>query len=132
MAHAGWKGIVRRIIPAMVQTMQNRYGSNPANIVVGVSPCPGPCCYEVRQDFISTLTEAFPAKAGEFFLPQADGSMHFDMWAALRWQLQDSGIPLAQVEGPTICTACYVNKFYSHRKEHGKTGRFASIIVLHA
>ncbi len=132
MLHSGWKGVVQRIIPAMIQTMHTTYGSDPSDILVGVSPCLGPCCYEVRQDFIATFTEAFPTKAKQFFLPQTDDTMHFDMWAALCWQLEESGILPAHIEGPTICTACHVDEFYSHRKEHGKTGRFASVIVLRA
>lgn len=132
LLHSGWKGVIHHIIPAMVQTMQTTYGSDPSDILVGVSPCLGPCCYEVRQDFIATFTEAFPTKAKDFFLPRSDATIHFDMWAALHWQLEESGILPEHVEGPTICTACHVDEFYSHRKEHGKTGRFASVIVLRA
>lgn len=132
MLHSGWKGVIHHIIPAMVQTMQTTYGSDPSDILVGVSPCLGPCCYEVRQDFIATFTEAFPAMAKDFFLPQADDTTHFNMWAALCWQLEESGVLPMHVEGPNICTACRVDEFYSYRKEHGKTGRFASVIVLRA
>ncbi len=85
---------------------------------------------EVREDFIRTLTEAFSTKAQDFLLPQVDDTIHFDMWAALRWQLEVCGIK--HVEGPTICTACQVDEFYSHRAEHGRTGRFAGVIVLRA
>jgi polyphenol oxidase len=128
LLHAGWKGIVHNIIPAMITTMHTTYGSDPSDILVGVSPCLGPCCYEVHEDFIYTFTSAFPTKTEDFFIPQADNTIHFDMWAALRWQLVESGI--TRFEGPTICTACWVDEFYSHRKERGKTGRFASTIVL--
>ena len=130
LLHSGWKGVVHSIIPAMVETMQTVYGSDPTTIRVGVSPCLGPCCYEVREDFVRTFTEAFSAKAKDFLLPQADDTIHFDMWSALRWQLQESGILSEHIEGPEICTACHVDEFYSYRKEHGKTGRFASVIVL--
>lgn len=130
MLHAGWKGIVRRIIPAMIETMQTVYGSHPTDILVGVSPCLGPCCYQVREDFIHSLTEAFSAKAKDFLLPQADDTIHFDMWTALRWQLEESGIRSEHIDGPIICTACQVDEFYSYRKERGNTGRFASTIVL--
>jgi len=130
MVQSGWKGRVHCIISALVETMQTVYGSNPTNILVGVSPCLGPCCYEVREDFIRTLTEAFSTKAQDFLLPQVDDTIHFDMWAALRWQLEVCGIK--HVEGPTICTACQVDEFYSHRAEHGRTGRFAGVIVLRA
>jgi YfiH family protein len=131
MVHAGWKGIVHRIIPTLVETMQTVYGSNPTNILVGVSPCLGPCCYEVREDFIRTFTEALSAKAKDFLLPQADDTIHFDMWSALRWQLQESGILTEHIEGSEICTACHVDEFYSYRRERGQTGRFASVIALH-
>jgi YfiH family protein len=132
MLHSGWKGVVNRINQKMIETMRVTYGSDPSDILVGVSPCLGPCCYEVRQDFISTFTGAFPAKAKDFFLPQIDDTIHFDMWSALRWQLEESGIAPEHIEGPTLCTACCVDEFYSYRKESGKTGRFASIIVLQA
>ncbi len=72
MLHAGWKGIVHNIIPAMITTMCDTYRSDPSDILVGVSPCLGPCCYEVCQDFIETFTETFPTKARDFILPQAD------------------------------------------------------------
>jgi YfiH family protein len=130
MLHAGWKGIVHRIIPSMVDTMCTVYGSDVSHILVAVSPCLGPCCYQVREDFIQAFTEAFPSKAQEFFIPQSDDTIHFDMWSALCWQLGESGVLPEHVEGPAICTACQVDEFYSYRKERGKTGRFASIIVL--
>jgi polyphenol oxidase len=130
MLHSGWKGVVHHIIPAMISTMHTVYGSDPTHILVGVSPCLGPCCYEVREDFIHTVTEAFSIKAKDFLIPQADDTIHFDMWSALRWQLEENGILPEHVEGPTLCTACSVDEFYSHRKERGKTGRFASVIVL--
>ena len=130
MLHAGWKGIVHRIIPTMVETMHTVYGSDVSNILVGVSPCLGPCCYQVREDFIQTFVEAFPTKAQDFFIPQSDDTVHFDMWAALHWQLGESGILAEHIEGPAVCTACQVDEFYSYRKERGNTGRFASAIML--
>ena len=128
LLHAGWKGIVHNIIPAMVERMKTIYGSDPSDVLAGISPCLGPCCYQVREDFIETFTQVFPTKARDFFIPQENDTVHFDMWAALHWQLEQSGVQ--KVEGPTFCTACRVDEFYSHRKEHGKTGRFASVLML--
>jgi YfiH family protein len=130
MVHAGWKGAINRIPQRMVETMQTTYGCRPADIRVGISPGIGPCCYQVREDLVAIFTEAFPEDASRFFLPQADDTIHLDMWAVLRWELQTIGILPEHLEVAEICTACHTDEFYSHRAEHGKTGRFASMIVL--
>ncbi|SRR5258708_1276114 len=130
LAHAGWKGAVQRIPQEMVKVMHSTYGSDPADLLIGMSPGLGPCCYQVREDLITLFTAAFPADAHRFFLPQSDGSIHLDMWTAVCWQLQQVGVCPEHIELAGICTACHVDEFYSHRAEQGKTGRFASMIVL--
>jgi purine-nucleoside/S-methyl-5'-thioadenosine phosphorylase / adenosine deaminase len=132
MIHTGWKGVANRIPQRMIEMMQTVYGCNPANILVGVSPGIGPCCYQVREDLVTIFTQAFPQEASRFFLPQPDKTLHLDMWAALRWQLLAVNILPEHLEIAEICTACHTDEFYSHRAEHGKTGRFASLIVLRA
>ncbi len=131
LAHAGWKGVVARIVPKTVAIMHETFGSNPSDILVGISPSIGPCCFQVREDVIRIFTEAFPTLAHHFFLRQPDESTHLDMWTALRWQLSESNILANHIEESSICTACHTNEFYSHRAEKGKTGRFASLIALH-
>jgi copper oxidase (laccase) domain-containing protein len=34
------------------------------------------------------------------------------------------------IEVAGICTACNLHEWYSHRGEHGQTGRFGALIVL--
>src|SRR5208283_781359 len=45
--HAGWRGTVLRISRKVVQMMKSRFGTNPADLVAGLGPAIGPCCYEV-------------------------------------------------------------------------------------
>lgn len=130
LAHAGWKGAVARIPEEMVKVMHTTYGTDPADLLVGISPGLGPCCYEVQQDLVAIFTETFPDQAHRFFAAQANGSIHLDMWTAVSWQLQQVGVRTEHIELANICTACCTDEFYSHRAEKGKTGRFASIIVL--
>jgi YfiH family protein len=130
LAHVGWKGAVAKIPQEMVKVMHTAYGTEPADLLVGVSPGLGPCCYEVQQDLVTIFTETFPTEAHRFFIPQANGSIHLDMWTAVLWQLQDVGVQAEHIELANICTACHTDEFYSHRAEKGKTGRFASMIVL--
>lgn len=132
IGHGGWRGTVGGIARKMVLTMQEVFDCHPTDIFVGVSPSIGPCCYEVREDLVAAFHAAFSDQANAFFIQQPNGSIHLDMWAALRWQLLASGIQEEHIEFAGICTACRTDLFYSHRAEHGKTGRFGGLIVLHS
>lgn len=130
LAHVGWRGAVANIPQIMIEVMQTSYDTNPADLLVGISPGLGPCCYEVRDDLVAIFEETFPGQAHHFFLTQPDGRIHLDMWATVCWQLQERGILPERIELAQICTACHTGEFYSHRAEQGKTGRFATVIVL--
>jgi copper oxidase (laccase) domain-containing protein len=99
---------------------------------VAISPAIGPCCYQVREDLVALFTQAFPQEASRFFVLQPDDTIHLDLWAALSFQLLAAGILPSHLEIAEVCTACHTNEFYSHRAQHGKTGRFASVIMLRA
>jgi len=53
LAHSGKKGTELRILPAMVAAMQSAFGSDPASLVVLLSPCIRPPHYEV--DFAAEI-----------------------------------------------------------------------------
>jgi len=132
LAHSGWRGAVGRIGHKMIEKMNESFDCHPSDILVGVSPSIGPCCYEVREDVVKAFHEAFPGQAQRFFVPQPDGSLHLDMWTAIKWQLLESGIQDEHIEMSGLCTACRTDLFYSHRAEKGKTGRFGALTVLHS
>ena len=132
LAHTGWKGAVARIPQNMVEVMQANCGTAPSDLLVGISPGLGPCCYEVRDDLVAVFLETFSGEAQRFFLKQPGGQIHLDMWTTVLWQLQEMGVRPEHIELANICTACHTDEFYSHRAEKGKTGRFANLIVLKA
>ena len=47
LAHAGWRGTVDGIAEALIRTMINSYGCDPADIRTVVGPGIGRCCFEV-------------------------------------------------------------------------------------
>jgi YfiH family protein len=130
IGHAGWRGAVGGIARKMVEAMNAAFDCNPADILVGISPSIGPCCYQVREDVFAAFQGAYPEQASSFFVQQPDGSLHLDMWKALTCQLHSSGIEEAHIELAGICTACHTDMFYSNRAEGGKTGRFTGMITL--
>lgn len=128
LGHAGWQGAVADLPGAMVRAMQHHFGSDPVQIVAGIGPCIGPCCYEVDEPLIGRVHEAF-AKPDKLFVQQTNGLRpHFDLPQANAVNLFRAGV--RQIELSGLCTACRTDLFFSHRQERGNTGRFGTIFIL--
>lgn len=127
IAHAGWMGTLQGVAGTAIRGMQERYGSKPADVVVGIGPSIGVDHYEVGEEVAAKFQEKYPEHA-EGILQRRNGSVHLDLWAANACQLKDAGVEQIQVSG--ICTACNLNDWFSHRAEKGKTGRFGALMAL--
>jgi hypothetical protein len=127
LAHAGWQGTVKRVAAAAVATMQSAYGSHLADIRAAIGPSIGAHHYTVGAEVVERVQATFGERAPEL-LPAHAGAVQFDLWAANRLVLEQSGVRQIEVAG--ICTACGLQDWYSHRGEHGKTGRFGAMIAL--
>ncbi len=130
LGHAGWQGTVKDLPGAMVAAMQREFGSDPAELIAGVGPCIGPCCYEVGEVVVTAVHAAFPDPE-TLFLPNLQSPIsnpRFDLPEANRRNLQRAGV--RHIELADLCTACRTDLFFSHRAEQGKTGRFGSIFIL--
>lgn len=128
MAHAGWRGTIAGAGPATVRAMVEQFGSNPADLIAGIGPSIGPCCYEVGSEVVVEVKCAF-ADAPDLIHPASNGDgPHLDLWAANERALREAGVE--HIEVAEMCTACRVDEFYSHRRERGKTGRFGVVLAL--
>ena len=129
-AHAGWRGTALGIAAQMVAIFKDRFSSRPEDILVGIGPAIGPCCYEVDAPVLA----AFPAMpdVGLFACPcvQQDRWM-MDLSLANRHQIMAAGIPGENIQAAVLCTACRHEFFFSHRASGGRTGRQISLIMLH-
>ncbi len=146
MAHGGWRGTARGIVMATVESMQERFGSQPHDIMAGIGPAIRACCYEVsqqlqeiflgRQEFESEPTRAeYRGRVRESAcfstIRVADGeSLRLDLQETNRNQLLMAGLVPEHIEVMPICTSCHTEWFFSHRKEQGRTGRFMVIMAL--
>ncbi len=52
----------------------------------------------------------------------------FDLVEANRRQLRAAGLPADNIWAAPYCTACRTDRFFSHRAEHGHTGRMMGLI----
>jgi hypothetical protein len=132
IAHAGWMGIVRGVLPATVKTMRNAFGSQPKDIVACIGPSIGPDEFEVGEDVAAQIQAAVREpvilSGGSEGQRSGGAKPRVNLWAAARSQLEDSGVN--QIDVAEICTARNTHEWFSHRAERSKTGRFGAIIAL--
>jgi polyphenol oxidase len=117
------------VVKKTVEKMQQEWGSRPEDLLVAIGPSIGPCCYEVdervRQAFVSAFTNG-----GRFLTENGKGKWQCSLWEANRSALLEAGIRREHIEHLELCTSCCVDRFYSYRREGGKTGRHAGLIAL--
>jgi polyphenol oxidase len=127
IVHAGWKGTLSRVAGKTVRVMASEFGSRPADVIAGIGPSIGPCCYEVGEDVLAQVRATFRNTDGLVQVRQ-NGRVHLDLWAANRRVLFDEDVRTIELSG--LCTSCHRDEFYSHRGDAGLTGRFGAFLAL--
>jgi len=129
VAHAGWKGTVRVIAQNTVKVLKEKFNCLPDDILVGIGPSIGPCCYGVGPEVIVQIDEASQNKR-KYIDEALDGKCYFNLWEANKTQLVQAGIPERNIEIARICTYCNHTVFFSYRYQQRETGRFGAGIML--
>ncbi|MBN1438769.1 MAG: peptidoglycan editing factor PgeF [Anaerolineales bacterium] len=127
IAHAGWKGTAARIAESAVEALALHFGSRPEDIRAGIGPSIGPDHYAVGEDVAGAFRSAFGADC-ECWFSRRGGSLHLDLWQANEFTLRRAGVKHIELAG--VCTACHPEDWFSHRAEHGRTGRFGAMMWL--
>jgi hypothetical protein len=105
--HAGWRGLLAGIVAAGVRALRTR------ELVAAIGPGIGPCCYEVGEEVAGPFREAFGEDVAR------DGRL--DLWTSAERALRAAG--LERIDRADICTSCHGERFFSHRRDQGRTGR---------
>lgn len=128
-AHAGWRGTVAGVVPRTVQAM-TALGSDPARMRAALGPRIGPCCFEVGPE------------VAERFAPDDVHSVNerttVDLAHAVTRQLVLAGLDPASIRDLALdlpggaCTACDPARYFSHRRDRGRTGRSWGLLAPRA
>jgi YfiH family protein len=129
LIHAGWRGVALGIARRAVEAMQDAFDSQPEELIAGLGPAIGPCCYTVGQNVAAAMGYALPDWSLVMSLLD-EGLWRFDLPAANAQQLATAGV--RDIEQAHLCTACHSQEFFSHRADNGRTGRFAVLAYLKA
>ncbi|MBN1146811.1 MAG: peptidoglycan editing factor PgeF [Anaerolineales bacterium] len=132
LVHAGWQGTVNKVAAHAIRAMQSWYGSQPGDILAGIGPSIGPHHYPVGREVVFQVRSSFGQQASEVLRHHNDGNgdsgVQFDLRNANRLVLEEQGVRQIEIAG--ICTACFLEDWFSHRAENGRTGRFGALIAL--
>lgn len=126
VSHAGWRGVLGRLPAKIAREFIDVYGSDANDLLIGIGPHIGGCCFEVQAD-VSTL---FEQEFGKEVVREEGGKRFVDLQLAVLMQLDEAGIPAANITVSDICTYCETEWFYSHRRDKGNTGAMGSFICL--
>ena len=125
VAHAGYKGLSKKIIHQMVDKLKS-LGSRPEEIVVGVGPGIGACCYDVSQERIDMFRSVFPTYND--FYGKKGKKYYLDLKKIALFNLLDEGLKESNIEIADICTRDSKD-YYSYRREDKETyGEFITVI----
>jgi purine-nucleoside/S-methyl-5'-thioadenosine phosphorylase / adenosine deaminase len=105
--HAGWRGLLAGLLATGVRALGVH------GLMAAIGPSIGPCCYEVGEEVATPFREAF----GDDVV--RNGKL--DLWTSAERALRAAGC--AHVHRFDICTSCNPERYFSHRRDNGKTGR---------
>ncbi len=123
--HAGWRGTAADIVGRTVQAM-SKAGASITDMLSTLGPCIGACCFTIDEACASTLGEQ------SIYRPHITRHNHgfsADLAAMNRARLLQLGLLPEQIECLHQCTSCHRDRFFSHRRDHGNTGRHLAVVV---
>ena len=124
-AHLGWKGTALKLAIKTALRMGQEYACNLAKLTALLGPSICPQCYEVDPSFKDKIPD------GAKFIKRIGVKRYsFDLKAANKAQLLEAGIRQENIIDTDLCTAKYLDYFYSHRAEGVPTGRQMAAVLL--
>ena len=119
--HAGWRGHVGGIVDNTIGLMCE-HGALPRDLVAFVSPCISVEHFEVGEEVVSHFLDNFVVRSPDWEKP------HIDLSRSIETNLIRCGIHLENIERSIRCTFGEPEAFFSHRAQHGVTGRMMGLI----
>ena len=124
----GWRGAVAGVAAAAVGELCRVAGVGPGEIVAAVGPCIGFEAFEVGPEVLA----AFASQFGEDAVRRdGDGGKgHADLPTGVFRSLATAGVPADHIDTTDRCSVRDAGEFFSHRRDHGTTGRMAAVVGI--
>ncbi len=129
-SHGGWRGTVQEIAARTVELMQSHFGCDSKDILCGIGPNIGQCCYEVDDPVINEINKLSYLDKTACYTVKGGGKYMLDLKEVNREILIHAGIKPENIDVADLCTCCNADVFHSHRATKGKRGTLALMIAL--
>jgi YfiH family protein len=129
-AHAGWRGTLQHVAAMAVRALQERFGTDPSDVIAAIGPSLGLCCGEMGPEVVDAFRTAghSGAEIDRWFTDGPRGRPHFDLWRANADQLERAGVPPESIHVSRLCTKCRPDVFHSYRAAGAGVGRMVGVI----
>lgn len=121
-AHAGWRGAVAGVVSRALGALSH----DPRELVVAIGPHIRIDAFEIGEDVARQIERA---AGGREVVQRGDRTLRGHLAALVSLQLRDAGVPSDAIDDVGGCTFSDAMRFFSHRRDAGKTGRHLSVIV---
>lgn len=127
--HAGWKGTVKGILSKVICQMAYKFRCHVEDIIVGMGPAIGACCYAVGETVTEPLRSTNP-EWDRYLKPDGNGKAKLDLAALNIRQIEDAGVLTRNIFNMGLCTFCNKELFFSYRRDGVGAGRMVSGIIM--
>ncbi len=128
--HAGWRGTALGIAAEAVRKMAS-LGCEIPSVKVAIGAHIGFCCYEVADDFISSVRDICGADfAARHITMTESGRHHADLTGMNIEILLSTGVSRENIDVSADCTMCAPDTYHSHRATGGHRGTMGAGIVI--
>ncbi|MDP2630056.1 MAG: peptidoglycan editing factor PgeF [Candidatus Uhrbacteria bacterium] len=110
IAHAGWKGVLKKIAFEVIETMTQAYSSNPADIEIQIGPHILGCHFEVQADVAKQFS-----KYSDLILNR-EGKKFVNLQSVIKQQLIEAGVNPENIHLTKECTFCNQD-YFSYRRD---------------
>jgi purine-nucleoside/S-methyl-5'-thioadenosine phosphorylase / adenosine deaminase len=114
LVHVGWRGLLAGVVAAAVDALGGRL------VAAAIGPGIGPCCYDVGDEVADPVRAAFGAGLVS--------ERRLDLPGAVERALRNAGC--VRVDRLDECTSCHPERYFSHRRDAGLTGRQGAIATI--
>lgn len=126
--HAGWRGTSQSIAAKTAHTLQDVYGSRPADLIGIIGPAIGGCCYEVSAEVREAVAATVKGTPDQFTHVNPQGNPQVDLQTVNALQLRQVGLSPSRIEIIPRCTQCETDDLWSYRRS--EPGRQCAVMAL--
>ncbi len=125
VCHAGWRGVAAHIAQNTVDSLV-AIGCSQENILAAIGPCISVNHFEVGKE----VKDVFLREYGNGVILRRNNKLYVNLNKACAQDMLSAGLKEKNITDSGLCTFAEQNLFYSHRRDHGKTGAMAAVISL--